>query len=103
MASIPDGEVEEPSREADGDLDLEIPDKKRSKSRDPITHPGTVLINVQGAFIVDDAPQTPIAVPQQEIVQQTHDIRLPNHTAIVSHIAVDASSHKRFSLQTTDG
>ncbi|KAI9834963.1 MAG: hypothetical protein M1819_002686 [Sarea resinae] len=58
-----------------------------------ITHPGNVRINVKGAFIVDDEPSSPNgalgdvegSMPQHE----TKDIRLPNHTAVVSHIAVD--------------
>ncbi|KAI1499992.1 fumble-domain-containing protein [Biscogniauxia marginata] len=57
-----------------------------------ITHPGSVRINVKGAFIVDSPePGTPAngngssATPAYE----TKDIRLPNHTAVVSHIAVD--------------
>lgn len=50
-----------------------------------IPHPGDVLINVQGAFIVGD-PNHPADSPEQ---RQTKDIRLPNHTAIVSHVAID--------------
>jgi hypothetical protein len=47
-----------------------------------------VKINVKGAFIVDQDSGSP-----NESVNggshDTKDIRLPNHTAVVSHIAVD--------------
>jgi type II pantothenate kinase len=56
-----------------------------------IIHPGSVKINVQGAFIVDQDSMSPGA--NHTIVNggshDTKDIRLPNHTAVVSHIAVD--------------
>lgn len=54
--------------------------------QDAITHPGAVRINVQGAFIVDDDPTTP---QSDDYEHDTKDIRLPNHTAVVSHIAID--------------
>jgi len=50
-----------------------------------ITHPGSVKINVKGAFIVDQESGSPSGSNANE----TKDIRLPNHTAVVSHIAVD--------------
>ncbi|KAF2097229.1 fumble-domain-containing protein [Rhizodiscina lignyota] len=92
MASNAGLEVDERSRNAPWEIDVETPNKKRSDSRDPIAHPGSVIINVQGAFIADDTPQTPNGSPgaaPEEYLQQTQDIRLPNHRAIVSHIAVD--------------
>lgn len=60
-----------------------------------IIHPGSVKINVQGAFIVDQEATTPNgngngASPYLGC-HDTKDIRLPNHTAVVSHIAVDVS------------
>ncbi|KAL1640757.1 hypothetical protein SLS58_006579 [Diplodia intermedia] len=57
-----------------------------------IRHPGNVYINVQGAFIVDDEPRTPES-PESDYEHEhgSKDIRLPNHTAVVSHIAVDVS------------
>lgn len=65
-----------------------------------IIRPGSVRINVKGAFIVDNGGATPApgngissgasnggnGSPTQH---ETRDIRLPNHTAVVSHIAVD--------------
>lgn len=61
-----------------------------------IIHPGSVKINVKGAFIVEQEPKSPgthglngrSGSPDH---YQTKDIRLPNHTAVVSHIAVDVS------------
>jgi type II pantothenate kinase len=76
-------------------------------------HPGTIKINVKGAFIVDDDPPTPCSTGRTtptsdekkangvngingdgEYFEYQHDtqaIRLPNHTAVVSHIAIDVS------------
>ncbi|KAI1436924.1 fumble-domain-containing protein [Xylaria sp. CBS 124048] len=70
-----------------------------------ISHPGSVRINVQGAFIVDgtEQPATPAdghspsahanananANATNGSYHEGKDIRLPNHTAVVSHIAVD--------------
>ncbi|KAI4870316.1 fumble-domain-containing protein [Hypoxylon rubiginosum] len=58
-----------------------------------IIHPGSVRINVKGAFIVDtpEQPGTPagLSTPGGNSYHETKDIRLPNHTAFISHIAVD--------------
>ncbi|KAI5922311.1 fumble-domain-containing protein [Camillea tinctor] len=57
-----------------------------------IIHPGSVRINVKGAFIVDTPePGTPANGNGTATTggYETKDIRLPNHTAVVSHIAVD--------------
>jgi type II pantothenate kinase len=56
-----------------------------------ITHPGSVKINVQGAFIVDQDAASPngSVASTNGGNHDTKDIRLPNHTAVVSHIAVD--------------
>ena len=58
-----------------------------------ITHPGSVKINVKGAFIVDQDSGSPNGtsgnVNGTTGSYDTKDIRLPNHTAVVSHIAVD--------------
>jgi type II pantothenate kinase len=71
-----------------------------------ITRPGSVKINVTGAFIVDPDTATPAvgngyngATPAvtanggriSPTHHETSDIRLPNHTAVVSHIAIDVS------------
>ncbi|EPQ66496.1 Bgt-4605 [Blumeria graminis f. sp. tritici] len=58
-----------------------------------IIHPGAVKINVKGAFIVDQDSTIPnanhAAATANGGCHDTQDIRLPNHTAVVSHIAVD--------------
>ncbi|KAH7158077.1 fumble-domain-containing protein [Dactylonectria estremocensis] len=75
-----------------------------------INRPGSVKINVQGAFIVDPDTSTPasggggataVAAAAHANANanngrvspsshpETSDIRLPNHTAVVSHIAID--------------
>ncbi|GAW21330.1 hypothetical protein ANO14919_108490 [Xylariales sp. No.14919] len=58
-----------------------------------ISHPGSVRINVKGAFIVDgtEQPATPANGYSNAngSYHEGKDIRLPNHTAVVSHIAVD--------------
>ena len=64
-----------------------------------ITHPGSVKINVKGAFIVDQESMTPasgggIGIRNGQgspTHHETSDIRLPNHTAVVSHLAIDVS------------
>ena len=56
-----------------------------------ITRPGAVRINVQGAFIADDGTVTPQVSEDDGAVHDSRDIRLPHHTAVVSHVAVDAS------------
>lgn len=57
-----------------------------------LSHPGSVRINVKGAFIVDQESATPISPAGRSGSPARHgtkDIRLPYHTAVVSHIAVD--------------
>jgi type II pantothenate kinase len=73
---------------------ISIPTRPRrttvqSDIQETILHPGNVRINVQGAFIVDEEqPSTP---QSDDYEHDSKDIRLPNHTAVVSHIAVDVS------------
>ncbi|KAI1176486.1 fumble-domain-containing protein [Nemania sp. FL0916] len=58
-----------------------------------IWHPGSVRINVKGAFIVDGTEQPPTPANGYANTNGSYhegkDIRLPNHTAVVSHVAVD--------------
>ena len=54
-----------------------------------IIHPGSVKINVKGAFIVDQDSGSPPSTAVNGASYDTKDIRLPFHTAVVSHIAVD--------------
>lgn len=61
-----------------------------------ITKPGSVKINVTGAFIVDPDTATPKNGRGSPTTHhETSDIRLPNHTAVVSHIAVDVREKKK--------
>ena len=74
-----------------------------------ITKPGAVRINVTGAFIVDDGTVTPQVMEDDGAVHDTRDIRLPHHTAVVSHVAVDVrltilevvlrTDHSRYRLE----
>lgn len=66
-----------------------------------INQPGPIRINVEGAYIVDDhdydghstsngaSPSSSPGNEEHSYSHQNHDIRLPNHTAVVSHIAAD--------------
>lgn len=56
-----------------------------------ITNPGSVKINVKGAFIVDEHPAVPEEDNGDGIHYEHKDIRLPHHTDVVSHVAVDVS------------
>jgi hypothetical protein len=84
--------------------DRSLPRKRRSRTvtntaeiDSTIIHPGSVRINVKGAFIVETpgsrSPRSPTgpngSPPLVGSYYETKDIRLPNHTAVVSHIAVD--------------
>lgn len=54
-----------------------------------IHRPGTVKINVTGAFIIEEGSTTPQPQDEDGPLHETKDIRLPHHTSIVSHVAVD--------------
>ncbi|EGE05796.1 pantothenate kinase [Trichophyton equinum CBS 127.97] len=59
--------------------------------RETISNPGSVKINVKGAFILDDEERA--AAHGRNDADGVHyehkDIRLPHHTDVVSHVAVD--------------
>ncbi|KAL5375400.1 hypothetical protein DPSP01_011209 [Paraphaeosphaeria sporulosa] len=92
--TLPDPTAGEPGRAASTPAAYSpsaVPTRPRrttaqSDIHETILHPGTVRINVQGAFIVSDEPTTPRS---DDYEHDPRDIRLPNHTAVVSHIAVD--------------
>ncbi|PGH33196.1 pantothenate kinase [[Emmonsia] crescens] len=73
--------------------------KSRSEDRgvaerieEAITNPGSVKINVKGAFIVEDEEESPSptnGTPKDGVYYERKDIRLPHHTGVVSHVAVD--------------
>ncbi|KAJ5820330.1 hypothetical protein N7474_005921 [Penicillium riverlandense] len=63
--------------------------KPRPRLEEAITNPGAVKINVTGAFIVDDEPRSKSPVDAEGVHYENKDIRLPHHTGVVSHVAVD--------------
>lgn len=52
-------------------------------------HPASVKINVEGAFIVDDDSGNRNGTGSEYVFREHKDIRLPYHTDVVSHVAVD--------------
>ena len=72
-------------------INLAATDSESSTIDDRIHRPGTVDIDVTGAFITDDGAATPIAPGNDGARHETEDIRLPHHTSVVSHVAVDVS------------
>lgn len=71
----------------------------RSARLNAITNPGAVKINVEGAFIVDEEPRSRSRSPIEAdgVHYESKDIRLPHHTGVVSHVAVDVSDPSFFS------
>lgn len=65
----------------------------RSSHLNAIANPGAVKINVEGAFIVDEEPRSRSRSPidAEGVHYESQDIRLPHHTGVVSHVAVDVS------------
>lgn len=53
--------------------------------------PSSVTINVEGAFIVDEVARQTNGHGSEFVHYEHKDIRLPHHTAVVSHVAVDVS------------
>ena len=64
-------------------------ERKKSFLDETILSPGAVKINVQGAFIVDQVPSNTADQSDDGAQHDTKDIRLPNHKAVVSHVALD--------------
>ncbi len=65
--------------------DTEVPE--RLPRAPPI--PASVKINVEGAFIVDDEISDRNGGGSEFVHWEHKDIRLPHHTDVVSHVAVD--------------
>ena len=55
----------------------------------------SVKINVEGAFIVDDDSDKEDALIPEHVHWERKDIRLPHHTDVVSHVAVDVRNLSR--------
>ena len=66
-----------------------LQERNLSFLHETILSPGAVKINVQGAFIVDQVPLNTTNQPDDGAQHDTRDIRLPNHKAVVSHVALD--------------
>jgi type II pantothenate kinase len=93
------------SRDATNDVDAEsivsddvggatLERKLTSNEHTPIPKAGDVRINVKGAFIVEDDEEP--GTPEEDFDTDGYQldrrgIRLPNHKAVVSHIAVDVT------------
>ena len=58
--------------------------RRPSALEEVLQSPGEVQINVKGAFIAEDDSHI-----SDGATHETRDIRLPNHKAVVSHIALD--------------
>lgn len=65
--------------------------KRPGRLEEAISNPGAVKINVTGAFIVDDDVRARTPVDTDGVHYENKDIRLPHHTGVVSHVAVDVS------------
>ncbi|KAI5777378.1 fumble-domain-containing protein [Geopyxis carbonaria] len=63
----------------------------RTTSFKQLERPGSIQINVRGAFIVDEDSNSTPPRPNSpsKSISGTRDIRLPHHKANVSHLAVD--------------
>ena len=66
-----------------------LPDRKSSLLDQTILAPGAIRINVQGAFIVDQVEPHEDDSSKIGAQHDSRDIRLPNHKAVVSHVALD--------------
>ncbi|KAI5846330.1 pantothenate kinase [Morchella snyderi] len=62
---------------------------RKNTTFEQLDRPGSVRINVRGAFIDSEEPLTPPRTGSPPRGHVTKDIRLPHHKADVSHIAVD--------------
>lgn len=65
--------------------------KRPGRLEEAISNPGAVKINVTGAFILDDEVRARSPVETDGVYYENKDIRLPHHTGVVSHVAVDVS------------
>lgn len=66
-----------------------LQERRQSLLDETILSPGAVKINVQGAFIVDEVASKTQNQSECGAQHDTRDIRLPNHKAVVSHVALD--------------
>ncbi|KAJ9205079.1 hypothetical protein DTO164E3_1702 [Paecilomyces variotii] len=64
-------------------------DDRVGRLEDAISNPGSVKINVEGAFILDEDSSSKSPIESEGVHYENKDIRLPHHTGLVSHVAVD--------------
>lgn len=64
-------------------------ERRNSLLNHTILPPPAVNINVQGAFIADQVASYTGSQPDHGAQYDTREIRLPNHKAVVSHVALD--------------
>lgn len=74
----------------------------RPRLEEAISNPGTVKINVKGAFIVDDELRSRSPVDAEGVHYENKDIRLPHHTGVVSHVAVDVSASPSYPVASIE-
>src|ERR1700734_1102393 len=88
--------VEPSSREIGGDgvraPQISADSDAAARSARVPPNPASVKINVEGAFIVDDEINEKNGAGEDGVHYEHKDIRLPYHTAVVSHVAVDVST-----------
>ena len=68
----------------------ELPGRRPTIARVPPL-PVPVKINVEGAFIVEEQDSHKSVFAGEHVHYEHKDIRLPYHTDVVSHVAVDVS------------
>lgn len=85
--------LERPHLDGGGLNDIAVIDDQtlsvHTVSRKSVPRPDSVKINVEGAFIVNDDTQKNGS--GEHVRFERNDIRLPHHTDVVSHVAVDVS------------
>jgi type II pantothenate kinase len=85
MATLDNGPVNVDSHETSAVLD----DAGTGKPVRAPPIPASVKINVKGAFIVNEENGVQNGVGSEYVHKEHKDIRLPHHTDVVSHVAVD--------------
>ena len=80
-----------PDKSGEGIVGKHVAADSEGPSRPPRVPPNaaSVKINVEGAFIVDDDVNEKNGAGAEGVYYESKDIRLPHHTAVVSHVAVD--------------
>ena len=67
----------------------------RRRIEETIHKPGAISVDARGAFVVHDGSATPVRDEDAGVLHHIEDIRLPHHTAIVSHVAIDVREYNR--------